>query len=55
MHNVCVGNLLFNRPDKRLPHVHGYRFDRLLLLRAERLPQLVGRLARPLLHDVQHA
>ena len=54
MHDVRLGNRLLDRLDKRLPHVHGHRFDGLLLLQAERLPQLIGGLCRPLFHYVQH-
>ena len=52
MHDVRVGHLFFNRPDKRLPHVHGHRFHRLLLLRAQGLPQLLSRLGRPIRHHL---
>ena len=53
MHNVGVGNLLVDALDKGLPHVHGYRFNRLLLLRAKRLPQPIGCLDGPVLPHVQ--
>ena len=54
MHDIRVGDLLLDRLDKRLPHVHCHRLNGLLLLRAERFPQLVSGLGRPLLHHIQH-
>ena len=54
MQDGGVWNLRLNRPDKGLPHVHRHCFDRLLLLRAQTLPQLSRRFGRPLLHHLKH-
>jgi len=54
MHDVRLGHQLFNRLNKRFPHVHRHRFHRRLLLRTEGFPQLISRLTGAFLHPLQY-